>query len=172
MDAADTATRITPHRSCLKPRPRRGGFPRTRIGTWVHSAAGPRLPPPPPATCPPPLGTHQPIPRPPRPPPHSRALLPRPGSGELILPPPLPLPLLRSTPCVRGWPSATPDDGPPQARGGGGGGGGCVSPLRRMVSMVQCGSARLLSQPACIAPGLRSGLHWLKGSGDDPVGCG
>ena len=31
---------------------------------------------------------------------------------------------------------------------------------------------RLLSQPACIAPGLRSGLRWLKRSGDDPVGCG
>ena len=39
-------------------------------------------------------------------------------------------------------------------------------------SMVLCGSARLLSQPAYIAPGLRSGLRWLKGSGDDPVGCG
>ena len=31
--------------------------------------------------------------------------------------------------------------------------------------------ARLLNQPACIAPGLRSGLRWLKISGDDPVGC-
>ena len=28
--------------------------------------------------------------------------------------------------------------------------------------MVLCGSARLLSQPACIAHGLRSGLRWLK----------
>ena len=36
--------------------------------------------------------------------------------------------------------------GPPQA---GGAGGRCVSPLRRVVSMVLCGSARLLSQPAC-----------------------
>ena len=33
------------------------------------------------------------------------------------------------------------------------------------------GVVRLLSQPACIAPGLRSGLRSLKGSGDDPVGC-
>ena len=32
--------------------------------------------------------------------------------------------------------------------------------------------ARLLSQPACIAPGLRSGLRWLKRSVGDPVGCG
>ena len=32
--------------------------------------------------------------------------------------------------------------------------------------------ARLLSQPACTDPGLRSGLRWLKGSGDDTVGCG
>ena len=31
--------------------------------------------------------------------------------------------------------------------------------------------ARLLSQPACIAPGLHSGLRWLERSGDDPVGC-
>ena len=33
--------------------------------------------------------------------------------------------------------------------------------------------ARLLSQPACTAPGLRSGLRWLTRSGDDPVerGC-
>ena len=54
--------------------------------------------------------------------------------------------LLRSTLCARGWPSATPDDGPPQA---GGAGDCCVSPLRRVVSMVLCGSARLLSQPAC-----------------------
>ena len=29
---------------------------------------------------------------------------------------------------------------------------------------------RLLNQPACIAAGLRSGLRWLRGSGDDPVG--
>ena len=36
--------------------------------------------------------------------------------------------------------------GPSQA---GGAGGRCVSPLRRVVSMVLCGSARLLSQPAC-----------------------
>ena len=28
-------------------------------------------------------------------------------------------------------------------------GGRCVSPLRRVVSMVLCGSARLLSLPAC-----------------------
>ena len=34
------------------------------------------------------------------------------------------------------------------------------------VYMALCGSARLLSKPACIAPGLR--LAWLKGSGDDP----
>ena len=58
---------------------------------------------------------------------------------------PPPLPLLRSTLCARGWPSATPGDGSPQA---GGAGDCCVSPLRRMVSMVLCGSARLLSQPA------------------------
>ena len=32
--------------------------------------------------------------------------------------------------------------------------------------------AHLLNQPACIAPGLRSGLRWLRRSGDDPVGCG
>ena len=32
--------------------------------------------------------------------------------------------------------------------------------------------ARLLNQPACVAPGRRSGLRWLKRSGDDPVGCG
>ena len=31
--------------------------------------------------------------------------------------------------------------------------------------------ARLLNQPACIAAELRSGLRWLKRSGDDPVGC-
>ena len=31
--------------------------------------------------------------------------------------------------------------------------------------------ARLLNQPACIPAGLRSGLHWMKRSGDDPVGC-
>ena len=42
-----------------------------------------------------------------------------------------------------------------------------VSPLRWVVSVVWCGSARL-----CIAPRLRSGLRWLRGSGDDPVGCG
>ena len=30
--------------------------------------------------------------------------------------------------------------------------------------------ARLLNQPACIPAGLRSGLHWMKRSGD-PVGC-
>ena len=51
----------------------------------------PRAPPPPPplptrATCPPPLGTPQPIPRSPRPPPRSRALLPSPGSCEQIPP--------------------------------------------------------------------------------------
>ena len=32
--------------------------------------------------------------------------------------------------------------------------------------------ARLLNQPAGIAPGLRSGLRWLKRSCDHPVGCG
>ena len=31
--------------------------------------------------------------------------------------------------------------------------------------------ARLLNQPACTPAGLRSGLHWMKRSGDDPVGC-
>ena len=38
---------------------------------------------------------------------------------------------------------------------------------RWVVSVVWCGSSRL-----CIAPRLRSGLRWLRGSGDDPVGCG
>ena len=32
-----------------------------------------------------------------------------------------------------------------------GAGGRCVSPLRRVVSMVLCGSARLVSQSACSA---------------------
>ena len=39
-----------------------------------------------------------------------------------------------------------PQHGPPQA---GGAGDRFVSPMRRVVSMVLCGSARLLSQPAC-----------------------
>ena len=89
-------------------------------------------------------------------------------------PPPLPLPLLRSTLCARGWPSASPDDEP--TPGGGGGGALCVT--------AEAGGgyggvwlspppqpARLLIQPASIAPGLRSGLRWLQRSGDDPVGC-
>ena len=52
-------------------------------------------------------------------------------------PPPCPLivhprtPLLRSRPCALGCPSAIPDEGP-QA----GGGGRCVSPLRRVMSVV------------------------------------
>ena len=33
-------------------------------------------------------------------------------------------------------------------------------------------TVHLLNQPACIAPGLRSGLRRLKRPGDDPVGCG
>ena len=45
-------------------------------------------------------------------------------------PPPLPLPLLRGTPCALGWPSATPDDGPPRW------GDRCVSPVRWVVSVV------------------------------------
>ena len=95
-----------------------------RSGPWVRSAEG--FPPPPPSSpCP--------------------LILPSPP----LSPPPPPLPVLRSTLCARGWPSATPDDGPPRR---GGAGGRCVSPLsplRRGVSMVLCGSARLLSQPTC-----------------------
>ena len=51
--------------------------------------------------------------------------------------------------------------GPPQA-----GGVYCVV---RLSPPPQ--PARLLNQPACIPAGLRSGLHWMKRSGDDPVGC-
>ena len=46
----------------------------------------------------------------------------------------------------------------------------CVYGVVRLSPPAQ--PARLLSQPACTDPGLRSGLRWLKGSGDAPVGCG
>ena len=80
-------------------------------------------------------------------------LAPSPSPCPLFLHPP-PLPLPRGWPCALGGPSATPNNGP--------GGGRCVSPLRRVVSVF----ARLSP------PVLRSGLRWLRGSGDDPVGCG
>ena len=65
--------------------------------------------------------------------------------------------------------------GPPPGRGGGGAlcvpaEAGGVYGVVRPSPPPQPG--RLLTQPACIAPGLRSGLRWLKRSGDDPVGCG
>ena len=92
-----------------------------------------------------------PVVRPPLPPPLFFALPPHRSVPPPPLPPlPSPHPLLRSTLCARGWPSAPPDDGPPPG-GGVGAGGRCVSPLRRVVSMVLCGPARLLSQPACSA---------------------
>ena len=64
--------------------------------------------------------------------------------------------------------------GPPQA---GGGGALCVpAEVGGVYGVVRLSPppqpARLLSQPACIALGLRSGLRWLKRSGDDLVGCG
>ena len=43
------------------------------------------------------------------------------------------------------------------------GGGRCVSPLRRVVSVLVV----RLSPPV-----LRSGLRWLRGSGDDLLGVG
>ena len=67
--------------------------------------------------------------------------------------------------------------GRPPPPGGGGGGplrvpaeAGGVYGVVRLSPPPQ--PARLLNQPACIAPRLRSGLRWLKRSGDDPVGCG
>ena len=122
-----------------------------------------RDPPPPlPATCPPPLGTPQPVP--PCPVPHApplRHLLahspppplffaPPPHRSDPPLsptsPPPVPCSEARYAPGAGHLPLLM--TGPPQA---GGAGGRCVSPLRRVVSMVLCGPARLLSQPACSA---------------------
>lgn len=48
--------------------------------------------------------------------------------------------------------------------------GWCVPP--EVDGLVLCDSAGLLSQPACSAPDVRSGLCWLKESGEDSVGCG
>ena len=65
--------------------------------------------------------------------------------------------------------------GPPQAGGRGRGPlrvpaeAGGVYGVARLSPPPQ--PARLLNQPACIPAGLRSGLHWMKRSGDDPVGC-
>ena len=100
-----------------------------------------------------------PLPHPlPTPTPSPRYLFAHPPhSLAFALPPsPSPLSLPRGWPCALGCSSATPDNGPPR-RGGlhipAEAGGVCV--------VVR------LSPPV-----LRSGLRWLIGYGDDPVGCG
>ena len=61
---------------------------------------------------------------------------------------PSPLPLLRSTLCARGWPSATPDDPPPRALCVPAEAGGVYGVVRLSPPPQP---ARLLSQPASSA---------------------